>query len=237
MVVLTDFHYEPDKKEENGNELLEKIDILAKKLNIKDELSLCNLYAYLLYTGKLSINKTFYYDKENVKDNDFYNIMLGYGCCRNIAKGLKEVLDKADIKNCILSTAPLYKIDSNHVVNLIITDKGYFVYDITNMFFFKVSGKLLKTINEKTIPIKVTDIYTTFCGSRKSGIDIYNHKYIKDFDACPLLKKVRKNPRYTKEEYLQHYEKDIAYFKENEDLFTKFYDDAFDNIKEITNSI
>lgn len=232
MFFLMDFHNEPDKKKENGNELLDKIDILSKKLNIKDELSLCNLYAYLLYTGKLSIYKVFNYYKEDIKDNGFYNLMLGYGCCRNIANGLKGVLDKANVKNCILATAPLYKRKSNHVVNLIITDEGYFIYDATNMFFMKGTGNLLTTLNYKTMPTKVTNIKTTFNGSTR---DFYS-KDDKIFKASPVLKEC-KCLKYTKEEYLNQYENDIAFFKENEDLFIKFYDDAFDNIKEITNSI
>lgn len=237
MVSEIEFIFKPDEKVLNGAELIYKIYNLSKELNIDDELSLCNLYAYLLYTGRLSINKVFNYSKEGIKDNGFYNIMLGYGCCRNIANGLKMVLDKANVKNCILATAPLYKINSNHVVNLIITDEGYFIYDITNMFLFKITGKLLNTINERTIPIKVIDIDTTFSGSRKRGIDIYNHKYDKKFDLSIILKGVRKNPLYTKEEYLEIYEKDIAFFKENEDLFEEFYDDAYENIKGITNSL
>lgn len=232
MIILTDFHFEPDKKKEYANELLDKIDILAKKLNIKDELSLCNLYAYLLYKGKLSLYKVFNYHTEDIKDNGFYNLMLGYGCCRNIASGLKQVLDKANVKNCVLATAPLYKMKSDHVVNLIITDEGYFIYDITNMLFMKVTGKLLTSINYKMTPTKITNIKTTFNGRTR---DIYC-KNDKIFDPTSTLKEC-KSLRYTKEEYLERYEKDISFFKENEDLFQEFYVDAFENIKGITNSL
>ena len=232
MIILTDFHFEPDKKKEYANELLDKIDILAKKLNIKDELSLCNLYAYLLYTGKLSLYKVFNYHKEDIKDNGFYNLMLGYGCCRNIASGLKKVLDKANVKNCILATAPLYKMKSDHVVNLIVADEGYFIYDITNMLFMKVTGKLLTSINYMMAPTKVTNIKTTFNGRTR---DIYSMDE-EIFDPSSTLKEC-KSLRYTKEEYLERYEKDISLFKENEDLFIQFYDNAFENIKGITNSL
>ncbi len=228
-----EYSFKSDEKKINGSELIDKIYNLFKELNVNSELSLCNLYLYLLYTGRLSINKTFVYNSNDIKDNDFYNLMLGYGCCRNIASGLKQVLDKADVKNCILSTAPLLR-KPNHVVNLIITDKGYFIYDITNMLFLKVTGNFLKSLNEKMMPIRVSDIDTTFYGERKSAIDMYNNTYDKKFDASILLKKVRKNPEYTKEEYLKTYEKDIAYFKENEDVINIFYDDAYYNIEKIS---
>lgn len=233
MLFQIEYSFKPDEKTTNGAELIYKICNLSKDLNVHNELSLCNLYLYLLYTGKLSINKTFVYNADDIKDDGFYNLTLGYGCCRNIANGLKQVLDESNVKNCILSTAPLFH-KPNHVVNLIITDKGYFIYDITNMLFLKITGNFLKAINEKIMPIRVSDIDTTFYGGRKSTIDIYNRKHDKRFDSSILLKEIRKNPRYTKEEYLKTYEKDITYFKENKGVINKFYDDAYCNIEKIS---
>lgn len=84
------------------------------------------------------------------------------------------------------------------------------------------------------MPIRVNDIDTTFYGGRKSAIDIYNNTHDKRFNVSILLKEIRKNPTYTKEEYLKIYEKDIAYFKENKDVINKFYDDAYCNIEKIS---
>ena len=90
----------------NIKNIVNNIINLSEKIDIKDnyELSLCNLYAYLLHNGYLSVDKTFDYSIENIKHDYFNNIMLGYGCCHNISDGLKEVLDAAEVKNCVLST-------------------------------------------------------------------------------------------------------------------------------------
>ena len=82
------------------------------------------------------------------------------------------------------------------------------------------------------MPTKVTNIKTTFNGRTR---DIYSMDE-EIFNPYSALKEC-KFLRYTKEEYLERYEKDISLFKENEDLFIQFYDDAFEEIKGITNSL
>lgn len=71
---------------------------LSEELEINDDLSLCFFYTYLLYNGDLSINKEFKYSADNIYNDYFYQIMLGYDCYRNIEDGLRNFLNKKILK-------------------------------------------------------------------------------------------------------------------------------------------
>lgn len=221
----------------NIKNIVNNIINLSEKIDIKDnyELSLCNLYAYLLNNGFLSIDKTFDYSIDNIKHNYFNNIMLGYGCCRNISDGLKEVLDAAEVKNCVLSTTfNLFSNDSEHCLNLVIGDKKYFMYDITNMYFIRKSLNLLRCMNAKNTLMKAINVKTTFDGENYSKLlSLTNKDYDKRFSVAPVFKDLQKYDCYKLIEYLNCYEDDINCFKENEKLFNMFYTDSYDDIKSV----
>lgn len=210
---------------------------LFEKFDIEDdsELSLCNLYAYLLNEGYLSIDKEFNYNVDDIKHDYFNNIMLGYGCCRNISDGLKEVLDAAEVKNCVLSTTfNLFSSDSEHCLNLVIEDKKYFVYDITNMYFIRKSLNLLRVLNAKNTLMKAVNVKTTFDGENYSrSMSLTNKNYDDEFNVGPIFKELQKYEPYSLVEYLKCYDENISSFKENEILFNKFYIDSYDDIKSV----
>lgn len=235
-------------KSKSTEKTLDNIYNLVKELGIKDEIAICNLYAYLLYNGKLSQDGQFHYDND-VKSDDYSNITLGYGCCRNIADGLKLVLDRFNIKNCILTvsfnTKLMYALQKDkklHSVNLIVTDKGYFIYDATNMLFFKISKRFLKSINKeyKVRPIRV---HKTFDDreydflSAELAKDIEDDSYEETFNSKKLLKELRPNCLYNLDEIRKIYNDNQDTFREQKEIINKFYDNNLDNIKRIASTI
>ena len=235
-------------KSENTEKILDNIYNLAQELGINDEMSICKLYAYLLYACKLSQDAQFHYDKD-VKADDYSNITLGYGCCRNIADGLKKVLDRFNIKNCILTVSfntklmfELQKDKKLHSVNLIVTDKGYFIYDATNMLFFKISKRFLKAMNKdsKVRPIRICK---TFDDREYDYLDaelardIEDESYEETFNSKKLLKELRPNCLYNFEEIRKIYNDNQDTFREKKEVINKFYDDNLNNIKRIASTI
>lgn len=220
MMFLSDFCNVEPGYYKIGDKVLDKMVNLSTELEVKDELSLCFLYAYLIYTGNLSVNRNFRYDKNNIYNNYFYQIMLGYGCCRNIEDGLSEFLNKKDIKNhtVYVNTNPFAK-NLNHCVNLIILKDGYFVFDVTNMELLKISGRFLRRINVKGLH------YTKIINPKESIFDCFN------------LRKEQRNFKYNLDEYLNKEKYDFEFFRKNQCIFNNFYDEAKDDIKEINRLI
>lgn len=102
MMFESDFRNARSSYYEIGDKVLDKMVNLSEQLEVNDDLSLCFLYAYLLYTGNLSINRDFKYEANNIYNDYFYQIMLGYGCCRNIEDGLSKFLNKKILKTIVL---------------------------------------------------------------------------------------------------------------------------------------
>lgn len=89
---------------ENFRKILDKVLLLSDELKIDSKLSLCNLYSYLLYTGNLSIDRIFIQSTDDIVHDEGLNLMLGYGCCRNISSGLQSLLDKSKVENYMIPT-------------------------------------------------------------------------------------------------------------------------------------
>ncbi len=223
MMFPGDFRDEPDYYD-FGKKVLDKMVGLANELDVKDDLSLCFLYAYLLYTGNLSINRKFKYDKNNIYNDEFYQVMLGYGCCRNIEDGLYKFLNRFDFKinKLDVNTSVLLK-KPNHCVNMIISDNGYFVFDVTNMELLKIYKHLLKAENNRGINLE--RIIKPKLGLKESAFNYFD------------LNEEERHFKYDLKEYLERKKTNMEHFRKNKDVFDNFYDSAKDDIKEISHLI
>ena len=231
-----------------SREIFKSVTLLANEMNLESALSLCNLYLYLLYSGNLSINGEFKQEINNIKDDGAPNLMLGYGCCRNIYDGLETLLNINNIESYKLVTKfnsnlisykydPIlnkknnifdFKIsnlfekyqDSTHCLNLVIDEDRYFVYDVTLGLLLKLKKNRLKVIN----------------GTGNMKILLPNCNF-KDhigtrFDKTKeYLKNIEKKECYNAKEFESVFKKDLVNFKDNDSLIKSFYEDSHKNIE------
>ena len=210
-------------------EIFENIRALASSININSSLSLCNFYLYLLYSGNLSINKTFIQKSDNIISDGAINLILGYGCCRNISAGLKKLLNKNKIENYVLTTEfktnliifkynplsnkkvinditlkSLFKKDNHplHALNLIVDDDKCFGFDATWGFILRLCNNKLKMINSN--------------GKMKILEDKKTKQYLKELKMLDC---------YTNLEFENTFREDLIKFKDNDNLIKSFYDD------------
>lgn len=213
-----------DKISDKGDKILDKMVGLAKDLDVKEDLSLCFLYSYLLYTGNLSVKRNFTYDINNIYNNGFYQIMLGYGCCRNIEDGLYKFLNRYDFTiNMLDVNTNIFSTKPNHCVNMIISSDGYFIFDVTNMKLKKIYNHLLKSVKKRGIHLQ--KIIKPELRLTESVFMYYD------------LNEEQRHFKYNLEEYLERKKTDMEYFRKNSDAFNGFYDDAKDDIKEVSSLI
>lgn len=228
------------------DEIFKNIMYLASSININSSLSLCNLYLYLLYSGNLSINKTFIQKSDNIINDGAINLILGYGCCRNISAGLKELLDKNKIENYILTTQikqnliifrydPLFnkKVISNislnnlfkkdysslHELNLIIDKDKCFCYDATWGFILKLCNNNLKMINSSG-KMKILHFERNFM----------DYCYKETEKTKQYLKELKRLNCYTNQEFKNTFKEDLIKFKNNDKLIKSFYDDNYEKM-------
>ena len=136
----------------------------------------------------------------------------------------------------------LQKDKKLHSVNLIVTDKGYFIYDATNMLFFKISKRFLKAMNKdsKVRPIRICK---TFDDREYDYLDaelardIEDESYEETFNSKKLLKELRPNCLYNFEEIRKIYNDNQDTFRDKKEVINKFYDDNLNNIKRIASTI
>lgn len=232
-------------------DIFRKVSLLANEINLDSTLSLCNLYLYLLYSGNLSINGKFTQETENIKYDGALNLMLGYGCCRNISDGLKSLLNINDIENYQLVTKfnpnlitykydPIlnevdnkfdFKIsnlfkkyeDSTHILNLVIDEDKYFSYDATWGLILKLNGDKLKVVNGSgRMKILLPDCnFKDYWGKETNKTKEY-------------LNSIEKMEYYSAIEFESAFKNDLVNFKDNDSLIKSFYEDCHSNMEFIS---
>lgn len=254
MIIPLEFEEEKKKNEieDKYMDIMNKIILLSNELKQESSLSLCNLYLYLLYTGNLSINKKFNYSADNIINDYGLNLMLGYGCCRNISDGLSDLLRKKEIKAYKVTTKfnknrltsnyhlnfvsspfveerkpdffdflrkfkPDFDILSLHVLNLILDNDKYFIYDATNGEILRLNKNKLDLLGN-TGKMKIVEL----------------EWYEDDFkEAKKYLEEIEQRENICYDEFKDSIETDFSLYKKQNKLISDFYSDAHDNIESI----
>ncbi len=106
---------------------------------------------------------------------------------------------------------------------MIISDNGYFVFDVTNMELLKIYKHLLKAENNRGINLE--RIIKPKLGLKESAFNYFD------------LNEEERHFKYDLKEYLERKKTNMEHFRKNKDVFDNFYDSAKDDIKEISHLI
>lgn len=213
---------------------------LGKDFNIDEIGGLLALYYFAYDNGYLSYKHHFEYSKSKASTfllppNDLgFVISTGYGVCRNISFGLRDFLFLKDIKSYIanvdlreynakpetmaLLVNILPRLFGNHLINYITSDNLSFLYNPTDNDFPEiVSYSLMKDEDsDKKYPVWI----------------------LSDINNGIIMPTIRKKPREEiMEKVKQNLKQSLDLFKENTDMFEKFYKDNKDIYLEINSKV
>lgn len=242
-ILLTDelFEKQINNEKEEFEKIIQKAAKLNKELKIDSSLQSCNLFSYLLWNGYFSKDKTFRYQDFDIINERAKNVMLGYGCCRNIASLLSYYLYENNIqtekiytyfnpKRISITDEPkinrkviLEKSEEKekkvfHVSNLVKDDEKCYVYDATNLCISRLKNDKIKMINGR-------------------GCQNINFDLLMSQRNVEKYKELSKKTYIKKEEFIKQFEDDIIFFKENENLLDAFYSDINEEIINVGNKI
>lgn len=127
---------------------------LLDYLKIENELQAAILIRNLVEIGYFSANNTFEHkrSREKLKFYQGINIVLGDGCCRDIAAFYQDIFKERFKHNLVfagvLDKSPLIFERTNHIINLINYHEQLYGYDLINGLLFAFASKYkMKTID------------------------------------------------------------------------------------------
>ena len=235
---------------EMHNNIVLSISKLIKELNLDNIHAQFYAYCYLLWNGYFSIDKKYFYNNVDIKDED-NTIFLGRGCCRHNSKLLEEVFEKLnylykeDLNNKNLVSKEIgvrlfdSKLDSIINVNINIEKnknvedykKNEFDHSVTlvkdNESLFLLDPTIL-TECEILNNGKLYCINGEYKINRKLLKQVYNHLY--------SSYKLNKIPTINRELILHTYYETSKICKDNLKLFNDFFDDnhiKYEKVKQI----
>lgn len=150
------------------NNLLHKMSLLAKELNIKNSLELSILFSYLLWNGYLSKNRKYEFNSKELKRINglfFADIMDGRGVCLNHSDMLKDFLNTNKYRSIALLNHLNFPKELNYKIN------------ISRVFADEEPNFIKKIINEILLTCKANHVFNL--------IEDNNGLYI--FDSTNLL--------------------------------------------------
>lgn len=125
----------------------EIVENVSKRLNVNviHNPTLINNYIYyLIKNGYLSINKKF--DVRNVRDNDLnfgFNVIRGFGMCRNIAFLTTDIFKSVGYEAYNLYLCNCSNEGNYHAITMVVYDeKLYFFDNLNNVVFSKKNDAL-----------------------------------------------------------------------------------------------
>ncbi len=225
-------------------------------MNVDSTLSLCNLYSYLLYTGNLSIDKRFEQSIDKIVNDGAANIMLGYGCCRNIFDGLSTLLRINNVENYELSTKfnpnkifskydPIFKDEydmdgiKTKITRFFYSFKPYdyksshalnLVVEDNNYFVYDATWFLLLKIKGSGLKVINGTGYMKIVFPESNFKDF---SYGESSETRRYLEQLKCLGTYKFEEFKSHSESDFIKFKDNSKLINSFYIDAHPSIESV----
>ena len=240
---------EPNNKKELKNthkKIVSNISKLIKELNLDNIHAQFYAYCYLLWNGYFSIDKKYFYNNVDIKDED-NTIFLGRGCCRHNSELLEEMFNQLN---------KLYKKEENR--NIISKETGIRLFDekLDSVISVKVnieknefsddykknefdhSVTLVKD-NESLFLLDPTmltecEVLTKgklFCINGEYNL---NEKLLKK--SCKYLYafyKLNKKPTISREIILYEYYEALNVCKSNLKLFDDFFDDNYKNYEKV----
>lgn len=248
------------KTQEDYNNILEKTFNLSKELNVDSSLRNSNLFSYLLWNGYFSKDKKLVFqsaDRGLISGVFPYDITNGIGVCLNFSSMLTDYLNlsgcsSATLINLIEGKKPDYEINIerqrgkenlrtkslsfllkpvskkifNHAFNLIDDNNKLYIYDATNFLIFDIENKFSANALDADIKAKLNPYFSYMFNSEEKSAKVIDK-----------LNSINNGSASGVQNFVTLFNDDIAYFKDNDALFSDFYDDIKPNIDKISEVI
>lgn len=244
-----------EKVNDKCTEIFRKISLLADEMKVDSTLSLCNLYSHLLYRGNLSIDRKFEQSINKIVDDGAANIMLGYGCCRNISDGLSTLLTLNNVENYELTTKfnpyqilfkynPVFNIDykdqgKTKFIRLLNLFKPYdyrawhglnLVIEDNGYFVYDATWRLILELKGLRLKVINGTGYMKIIFSESNFKDILDNRSV---ETRRYLKQLESLGSYKFDEFKELSKLDFIKFNDSSNLIDSFYCDVHPDIESV----
>lgn len=222
------------------DEYIDKVSTLINNLKEdKSDLECAIMMSLLLRNGYFSYQNKFNLSgnlPNEIKSYPGISIILGEGCCRNLAyfyKDIKEISSNYPlIFNGLLASNKLLKVLplGNHMINFVYHNDVLYGYDLTNHCYVIKSEKELRDLQNP----KMFMIYKPLTDKLISSLTDY---YPLNEDDFSIIKDNINKKTITKEDFSKMKENLIYYLVKREKLINDFANDTSDLKNEIREKV
>ena len=237
------------------NSILNKFKKLTIELKLDNSLKIADLYTYLLWNGYFSITRENNFvpdNRANIKGLYSYDLVSGVGLCLNHSDLLKDLLNACGFKACNLvaeiqelersytpninrditnqphdSNFLTTKYRGNHLFTLIKENNEFYIYDSTNLAFYKVIKQNRCRIINGTGEFRTFSINSYLFNFTEQSKEVLNEFIMERNFTQP----------YTFLDFKKYFEEILETVNSNHKLIEDYYKDIYDNLFSINDVI